>query len=220
MTDATFSLLCGIVLGAASFHLLRIVFSIENAHWLFENYVADRVAKSADVVMPAVLGAIQQGAEQGRWRDGITDSAYINVFGRMQGIKFPKTYRFLCVTMSHLRRAGFISPEVAISMSILARARNDPLDPEVALSRVAPGTGVRAYPHEINSYSYALLTLDVFTLTRQRGEPDPWLDLTDRAREIAHQERVLEYVRLVRLANTPPLAPHAADGAEERPDST
>ena len=195
MTDSDFSLLCGIVLGAASLQLLRTCVSRPNAYWLFENFLVDRIAKKADVVMPAMLSAIRRGVAQNRWRDFSPDREYINVFGQLQGRQYPKTYRFFCVSMSHLRHAGLISKNVGVAMSLLARYRIRDLDPEDASKRAAPGTAAPIACPEINSYSYAVLCPDFFEKTRLAGDPDPWLDLSDiSGKEAAHQRLVLEYV--------------------------
>jgi len=211
MSDSSFSLLCGIVVGVASLRLLRIVFSIKNVYWLCENYIVDRASRNVDAVLPAIVSSVRQRAARGKWRPDLLDRAYINTFGRREGIEYPKTFRFMCVSMSHLRHAGLISPEVAASMSFLACARIAELDPEVALSKVGGNGSVPSYPPEINSYSYAVLCTDIFEQTRQAGEPDPWLNLSDiRGKEAAHQRRVIEYVARYRL---PPALRPEPDGS-------
>ena len=209
MSDSSFSLLCGIVVGVASLRLLRIVFSIKNVYWLCENYIVDRASRNADAVLPAVVTAVRQRAERGKWRPDLLDRAYLNIFGRREGVEYPKTFRLMCVSMAHLRHAGLISPEVSASMSFLACARIVELDPEVALSKRTDNGVVPAYPPEINSYSYAVLCTDIFEQTRLAGGPDPWLDLSDiRGKEAAHQRRVIAYVARYRL---PPFAPDKED---------
>lgn len=203
MTDATFSLLCGAIVGASSAQLLRILAAPRNLCRLFDLLLSRVSFTPALTTRKAFVSSLANSARSRRVPLAAFEQAYLQIFASLRFARHDHVFRFLCYTASSLRTSGLISPRTVTMVSMLnhQRLREHYIKgvPDVLLEGRTDGI--------IISLAYSLVQPDIFAPDLEEADGSrTWLNPNHRALEADLRETILSALRTCDPSAPAPLA--------------